>query len=121
MNKQIIKTIKSCTSIEELKKIANNHGYSLTNEEAKNYFALFHKIGKVDEEELDHIGGGACYSTEPHGKLIVVPGFNSCKGFQYPVIHDKNDHDCGNCKFKEKGPGATYYCTLRTRYKDDYK
>ena len=56
-NEQLAKA-KAAKSAKELFELAKESGFELTEEEAKKYFAIFHKDGDLADEELDNVAGG---------------------------------------------------------------
>lgn len=122
MNKEIIEKIKSSKSASDLKNLANKNGYNLTDEEANNYFNMYHSKGHIDDSELNNVSGGLCYSTsgDYKGCLIVTP-LNTCKfwkkdgGLEY-----YQQGACMHCFYSEQ-VNLTLYCTLRTKDNDPCK
>lgn len=120
MNKKIIEVIKTAKSFKDLKKAANKNGYPLSDEEAKNYFNIYHAKGKIGETELDNVAGGSCSTYSSDGResdgrhrLIVVPGFNDCSLFENSLKNLSFVVDCENCKHMTT-EGSTHYCEART-------
>lgn len=135
MNKELVNAIKTTKSVEELKDLAAKNGYVLTDEEAKDYFDMYHGSEKIKDNDLDNVAGGACnvgtgfnlvggqtYSTEGHGWLITTP-LNSCDGFKPKNIGDSKY--CQNCSHVVVGntqfvDGLIFYCSIRTKDDDPY-
>ena len=128
-DKEINSKLKACKTAEELKTVAKEIGYELTDEEAKNYFEKIQKSGELSDDELSNVTGGACakwrrgkaYSSKPHHYLIVTAG-NSCPGWQLPINGDpKVRHVCPNCGRYERYLDAfARYCNKRTFDNDPY-
>ena len=57
---------KAAKSAEELIALAKENGIELTEEEAKKYYAEWHKEGELADDELDNVSGG-CGNDEPEG------------------------------------------------------
>ena len=59
-----IEKAMSCKTAEELMKAAAEEGFELTKEEAEAYFDEMSDM-ELDEEALDEVAGGGCYSLSP--------------------------------------------------------
>ena len=93
-NEQLIKA-KAAKSAEELYSLAKENGVELTEDEAKKYFAEWHKEGELSEEELANVTGGCgdptAYETYP-GRAPFCDG-------DFALSPDAPDSSwrCGNC------------------------
>ena len=56
-NEQLVKA-KAAKSVEELLALARENGMELTEEEAKKYYAAWHKEGEFSDAELANVAGG---------------------------------------------------------------
>ena len=56
-NEQIEK-VKACKSVEEILALAKENDVTLTEEQAKQFFAELHKTGELTDEELEDAVGG---------------------------------------------------------------
>ena len=61
---------KAAKSAEELLALAKENGVELTEEEAKKYFAEWHKEGELSDNELDNVSGG-CGDDVPDPKYNI--------------------------------------------------
>ena len=123
MNKEIIQAIKSTKNVSELKKLAAEKGYNLSDAEANDYFKAYHAEGQIDVNVLDNVASGGCgewcrggsrYSSDEPHKLITTL-LNHCDLYE----REKEDlffKTCSNCKNIEGG--LTKYCKVRTFYND---
>ena len=116
---------KAAKSAEELFAYANEIGYKLTEEEAKNFFEQWHKEGELADEELDNVAGGTCYSSGvwgPNGykNYAIVTAANSCSGSDVANLSYRTIHNiCANCSHSFSA-GATLYCAIREEGNDPY-
>ena len=115
--KEIINKLKSCKTVDELKTVAKEIGYELTDEEAQSYFEKLSMIGELSDDELGSVSGGGCvrwrrgraYSgVYPH-YLIVTVG-NSCSLFGHSKL---TKGTCSQCCHHSTMRGAMI-CSLRT-------
>ena len=116
---------KAAKSVEELLAYAKEIGFALTEDEAKFYFAQWHKEGELADKELADVSGGSqcidgkSYSSDPPYKLITTIG-NSCPKYQY----EGEGLDNGTCLFcfhVYKDPGFVMYCNVRFADNDPYR
>ena len=115
---------KAANSAEELLALAKENGIELTEEEAKKYFADFHKEGELADEELANVSGGACYSSGvwgPNGYqkyAVVSPLSYAEECLQNKIVCYRNDGEkggpyyCYQCR-NYFTAGATCYCGAR--------
>lgn len=94
-HEELILKAKEAKSAEELFALAKENNMNLTAESAAAYFEQMHKIGELDDDDLDNVAGGACY----HDGKKVVTVTQCCTGW-------KCDR-CGGKTFKEIGDGFT--------------
>lgn len=118
--KELNAKFKGCTTADELKAVAKEAGYDLTDEEASDYINKLSKGGELSDDELSNVSGGCAkwrngkaYSGTPPHWLIVTAG-NSCSLF---ARWEGKAKLCPNCQSYERR-GAVRYCTKRT-YNDD--
>ena len=77
-NEQILKA-KAAKSVEELLALAKENGVELSEEEAKKYFAEWHREGELSDEELQNISGG-CGTPDPKyyaGQILYTYSSNA--------------------------------------------
>ena len=73
INTELIAKARTAKSPEELLALAKENGIELTEETAKMYFDQLHpKTGELDDDELDNVAGGGCYSQG--GRLKTTSG-----------------------------------------------
>ena len=122
---EMIEKAKAAKSAEELYEIAKAEGVEMTEAEAKTYFAqLCPKSGELDDEELDNVAGGACYTQD--GSRKIVNSTQKCDLFEcgcgafrrakYDLTADKCDNcgkivACVNCVWMVEGGWKTDYCS----------
>ena len=100
LNEKMLEKAKNAKTAEELVAIARENSIELTDEESKTYFAKLNaKEGEIDDDELDNVSGGACYSDD--GYLMVTCGY-SCSYFQKSVASDSNRAKCSCCMYWDK-------------------
>lgn len=123
-NEDLIKKIKGCKTVEDLKTISKEIGYDLTDDEAKVYFDKYFKSGELTDEELSNVNGGCAkwrngkaYSgVSPH--LLIVTWGNSCRLWEGPARKGIKG-TCFTCDNIDKAPGsAASYCKVRNYYND---
>ena len=122
LSEMISKGIKA-QSVQELKEIAAEQDWDMTDEEATAYFDELQKYetkasGELSDDELDDVSGGGCYK----GKRLVVTTMHSCMEWSCKCGNPSNmtpselvnlgrcpkcrrGKTCGNCKYcsYEKG------------------
>lgn len=121
--KEIIGKGKTANTVEELKELAKQDEWDITDEEANAYFEEVQKYktqstGELSDDELDDVSGGGCYK----GKRLVVTTMHSCMEWSCKCGNPSNmtpaelvnlgrcpkcrrGKTCGNCKYcsYEKG------------------
>ena len=115
--KEMIAKAKNAGSAEEIKAMAANEGWQMTDEEAASYFEELKeltgekKTGELSDDELDNVSGGGC--------LRDVPGeYESCSNYKCT---------CGN-ELKKGGfirtradDGCIKWCCPQCHQVDVYK
>ena len=118
---ELIEQARQAKSPEALLTLAEANGMTLTQDEARDYFAQLHEpcnqSGELSDEELNNVAGGGCHYKD--GRLIVTidhycsDSFWRCKrchGHAYyrqskPDAHTCYDGkgishlNCNNCQF----------------------
>lgn len=121
--KEMIEKGKTANTVEELKELAKQDEWDMTDEEANAYFEEVQKYktqstGELSDDELDDVSGGGCYK----GKRLVVTTMHSCMEWSCKCGNPSNmtpgelvnlgrcpkcrrGKTCGNCKYcsYEKG------------------
>lgn len=121
--KEMIEKGKTASTVEELKELAKQDEWDMTDEEANAYFEEVQKYktqstGELSDDELDDVSGGGCYK----GKRLVVTTMHSCMEWSCKCGNPSNmtpaelvnlgrcpkcrrGKTCGNCKYcsYEKG------------------
>lgn len=108
MDKEIIAKAKQAKTPEELYEMAKEVGREMTEESAKEYFAMLHpKTGELGDDELDNVAGGGC-GTPKDDRMVVTPKTScyhfSCKYDEWPRGTDMSkissgilDYYCVKC------------------------
>lgn len=129
-DKEINYKLKDCKTAEELKTVAKEIGYELTDEEANAYFKQFAASGELGDDELSNVTGGCAkwrngraYSGNPPHQLIVTCG-NTCPLYDlnpgYPEWKiNMFKGKCAVC-LNMNQIGVTMYCNKRKYYDDPY-
>lgn len=104
MGQDIFNEIKKARSKEEIMALLKEKGVEIGEKDAARYFKALNKTGKIDDDELDNVSGGACYSDD--GYLMVTCGY-SCSYFQKSVASDSNRAKCSCCMYWDKTLGDT--------------
>ena len=90
---------KSAKSVEELLALAKENGVELTEDEAKKYFAEWHREGELSDDELQNVSGGCGGPKE----YETYPGAAPTCGGKFIMSDEAPDSSwrCGNCYFFE--------------------
>ena len=132
-----IKKAFAAKSAEELLEMAKAEGFSLTEEEAEQYFKVLHadpadaECMELSEEEQENVAGGSqcvggkSYSSDPPYNLITT-GINTCPLYEDhpnpPSLSIKGTcWACFHSFFKYDNPSAVTYCEKRTVDNDPYR
>lgn len=103
LNEMISKGIKA-QSVQELKEIAAEQDWDMTDEEATAYFDELQNCaaqdsGELSDDELDDVSGGGCHTKD--GRLVVTVlhscGHFTCKNC-YNTAHLLRGAENGRCK-----------------------
>ena len=62
ITKEMLEKALECKTAEELVALAKTYGFTLTKEEAEAYMAEMDNM-ELDEDALDNVAGGMCYSA----------------------------------------------------------
>ena len=62
ITKEMLEKALECETAEELVALAKTYGFTLTKEEAEAYMAEMDNM-ELDEDALDNVAGGMCYSA----------------------------------------------------------
>lgn len=60
ISKELLGLAKKAESAEEIKALAKENGYDISDEEASRIYEFLHKNGELAEDELSAISGGGC-------------------------------------------------------------
>ena len=97
INTELIAKARTAKSPEELLALAKENGIELTEETAKMYFGqLYPKTGELDDDELDNVAGGGCYSQG--GRLKTTSGYR-CKHFSQGQSSVGLKGTCAQCSY----------------------
>lgn len=124
-DKEINAKLKACKTPEELKAVAKEIGYELSDEEALIYFNEIAKSGELGDDELSNVSGGKCsrwrrgraYSSYPPHYLIVTSS-NYCKFYKTDskkIEQRMTRYCCEACVNSTNIPQtSSLYCKIRT-------
>ena len=118
---EVLEKGKAAKNPEELKAMAANEGWQMTDEEAASYFEELKeltgekKTGELSDDELDNVSGGGCYKDN----RLVVTTFNWCDEFvckcggRGRILNELNESDSGTCKRCKKRVKCSHckYCS----------
>ncbi len=93
MDNNLLEKAKKAGSKEELINLCKENGFDLSEADAAKYYDALHKSGEIEDDELDSVSGGACYTDD--GYLRTTIGYG-CKYFQRKPGVNKNGID-GTC------------------------
>lgn len=105
-NNELIQKFKNCKSAKEVKALAKESGYDLSDEKAEAYFDKLSQSGELADDELSNVSGGACFIYRknemytirvPH-YLIVAP-IKRCAMFKLKEINSSKAPDLRLCMF----------------------
>ena len=97
INTELITKARTAKSPEELLAMAKENGIELTEETAGMYFDQLHpKTGELDDDELDNVAGGGCYSQG--GRLKTTSGYR-CKHFSQGQSSVGLKGTCAQCSY----------------------
>lgn len=57
---ELVGLAKKAKSAEEIKSLAKDKGYDISDDEATRIYEFLHKSGELSEEELSNVSGGGC-------------------------------------------------------------
>ena len=94
----MIEKARQAASAEELRTMAKEEGFSLTEEEAGQFFAFLHTSGAMSDEELEAVSGGkGGGSSQPPQKFKngqhVWVGFVSTRNYMHVVVRSADLYD----------------------------
>ncbi len=71
---ELMNQAKQATSVEELMALAQENGMTLSEEEAKKYFAQLRQEGALQDDELDNVAGGGFFCDEyvPRPERVAI-------------------------------------------------
>ena len=118
---EVLEKGKAAKNPEELKAMAANEGWQMSEEEAASYFEELKeltsekKTGELNDDELDNVSGGGCYKDN----RLVVTTFNWCDEFvckcggRGRILNELNESDSGTCKRCKKRVKCSHckYCS----------
>jgi hypothetical protein len=103
-SREQIEKARKASSVNELMSLANEEGFSFSEEVACGCFEQLHRgEGEVSDDELDNVAGG-CY--------LDKKGTADTSCTQYEASYDKGFKDCSSC-VHGRGKGDfdfTIYC-----------
>ncbi len=96
--------LRKAESPGALRTLLKDNGMEITEEKAIEYFSALNRSGAIEDDELDNVSGGACYSDD--GYLMVTCGY-CCSHFQRSVASDSTKKRCSTCMYWDKPWGDT--------------
>lgn len=110
LTSELIEKAKTAKTVEELLAMAKENEIEMTEESANAYFAQLNPAsGEVDDDELENVSGGGCYS----GDRLVVTNFHSCDlwacercgstNFTWKTVQDSDMEKVHNCDGSDWG------------------
>lgn len=97
MNKELLQKAKEAQTVEELMTFAGENNLELSEESARAYFDQLHpKTGELDDDELDNVAGGGCYSQA--GRLKTTSG-HRCRHFEQGQTTAGLKGTCAQCRY----------------------
>lgn len=73
IDKDLIEKAKKAENAAQLRKIAGENGYDLTEEDAGVYFDSLNGDSPLTDDELDAVSGGSCKSLKGTTTVTVPP------------------------------------------------
>ncbi len=67
---EMLETAKAAKTAEDLKKLAQEYGITLTGEQAQEAFERLNTAGELADDELESVAGGPMAPLPPRGKRI---------------------------------------------------
>ncbi|MDE6730907.1 MAG: bacteriocin [Oscillospiraceae bacterium] len=84
---ELLAKARQVQSIAELIALAEEHEITLTQDEARDYFAQINeqhkKSGELSDDELSNVSGGGCHYKD--GRMIVSVGCGKCECWKCKV------------------------------------
>ena len=102
--KEIIEKGKTANTVKELKELAKQDEWDMSDEEANAYFEELQKYktqstGELSDDELDDVSGGGCHNKD--GRLIVT-AYHKC---------DRFECNCGKTRWTAYAKMKNGHCT----------
>lgn len=101
MREDLLEKLKKTEKTEEFIILLKKNGIDIEKEKAEEYFKTLHRNGEIDDDELDKVSGGGCYSSE--GYLMTTCGYR-CSNFTRSVAAG-NKENCSSCMYWDKTLG----------------
>lgn len=98
MDSALLEKAKKTRSKEELIALCRDNGYDISENDARRYYDALHKSGEIDDDDLNSVSGGACYTNDGYLKTTIG---HSCKYYerQSGVNPNALDNTCYACKY----------------------
>lgn len=98
MDSNLLERAKKARSKEDLIALCNESGFDLSEDDAGRYYDALQKNGEIEDDELDSVSGGACYTKDGYLKTTIGYG---CQYFERKSGVNKNaiDNTCYACKY----------------------
>ncbi|MDE6729409.1 MAG: bacteriocin [Oscillospiraceae bacterium] len=113
---ELIEKARQAQSVEELMTLAEENGITITENEARDYFAQLNECnqsGELSDDELANVSGGGCYYND--GRLVVTAYYH-CKHFTCMLCHKRfsQNHYCPKAVNMSNLPPKCVNCKYRT-------
>lgn len=115
---------------EEIKEHLKALDLEVSDEVAKACFDYFRGVEALEDDELENVAGGTCYSTDTFETLKITPKEGQMLSFHPAIVTSQNDCSyweninddvvCEICRFRAWVSGAMY-CSIRSEEWDPYK
>lgn len=79
IDESLLKRIREAESGEEILSAAEEAGIKMSKDEVMLLYKRLHENGEIEDDELESVSGGACYSDD--GSLMTTVG-HSCSHFE---------------------------------------
>ncbi len=98
MDSNILEKARKAGSVDELIALGRENGIDLNEKDAAAYYDALDKSGEIDDDDLDSVSGGACYTDDGYLKTTIG---HSCKYYerQSGVNPSALDNTCYACKY----------------------
>ena len=127
-HEELVAKAREAKSAEEIMELAKAEGMELTEQGAKEYYAMLNpQSGELSDDELDNVSGGGCKTKVGKENFTVVTSGKKCFTGQYEEYRLGTYHQapelmrtwrgfsssgcCGRCKHVRFTQAGTGYCS----------